>query len=98
MKHILILIITCIFFTGVSTAQKSDLVGSWLMTKAEVAGEIQTPYFVTEFNEDGKMLVMGMDIGTWEYNKNTNSIAMKSEFDKEGMFGHYYVYNLQAIK
>lgn len=81
-----------------STAQKSDLVGSWLMTKAEVAGEIQTPYFVTEFNVDGKMLVMGMDIGTWEYNKNNNSIAMKSEFDKKGMFGHYYVYNLQAIK
>lgn len=83
MKHILILIIPFIFFVGVSNAQKSDLIGSWLMTKAEVGGEVQTPYFVTEFNEEGKMIVMGMDAGTWEYNKSNNSIVMKSELDKD---------------
>ena len=83
MKKSALLIIVLITFADFANAQKSKLVGSWLMTKAEVNGEVETPYFVTEFQEDGKMLVMGMDAGSWEYNKSNNSIEMKSELDKD---------------
>lgn len=83
MKKSTLLIIVLIAFAGFANAQKSKLVGSWLMTKAEVNGELEKPYFVTEFEEDGKMLVMGMDAGTWEYNKSNNSIVMKSDLDKD---------------
>ena len=83
MKKSTLIIIVLIAFTGLANAQQSKLVGSWLMTKAEVNGELEKPYFVTEFQEYGKMLVMGMDAGTWEYNKSNNSIVMKSELDKD---------------
>jgi hypothetical protein len=59
------------------------LVGSWLMTKAEFDGKVETPYFITEFKEEGNFLVMGIDFGTWEYNKSKNSIVLNSELDKD---------------
>jgi len=83
MKKATLLVLVLISFSGITNAQKSKLVGSWLMTLAEVNGELEKPFFVTEFKEDGKMLVMGMDAGTWEYNKSNNSIVLKSELDKD---------------
>lgn len=83
MKHILLLVAALITFSGTINAQKSKLLGSWLMTKAEVDGHIEKPFFITEFNENGKFLIMGMDAGTWNYNKSNNSIVMKSELDKD---------------
>lgn len=83
MKNSALLIIILIAFTSLTNAQKSKLVGSWLMTKAEVGGQIEKPYFITDFNEDGKMIVMGMDAGTWTYNEKNNSIVMKSDLDKD---------------
>lgn len=64
-------------------AQQSKLVGSWLMTKAIVDGKIEQPYFITEFKDDGKFIVMGIDFGTWEYNSKKNSIILNSELDKD---------------
>ncbi|MCF8373872.1 MAG: hypothetical protein K9H64_19775 [Bacteroidales bacterium] len=82
MKKTAILILF-VAFAFSSNAQQSKLIGSWLMIKAEVAGEVQKPYFVTEYTDDGKMIVMGMDAGTWEYNKAGNTLVLKSEFDKD---------------
>lgn len=70
-------------FAGMTNAQKADLVGSWLMTKAEVNGKVETPYFITEFKHDGHFLIMGMDFGTWIYDNSDNSIQMTSEMDKD---------------
>ena len=83
MKKTKLLLIVLIALTGIVNAQKSKLVGSWLMTKAEVGSEVENPYFITEFNEDGKMIVMGMDAGTWDYDKNSHTIILKSELDKD---------------
>jgi len=83
MKKLTFLTIVLIAFAGIANAQKSKLVGSWLMTKAEVGGEVQNPYFITEFKEDGDFLVMGMDAGTWIFNEKSNSVVMKSELDKD---------------
>jgi hypothetical protein len=83
MKISTYLVLVLMAFTAIANAQKSKLVDSWLMTKADVNGKIEKPYFVTEFKDDGKFLVMGIDAGTWEYNKSNNSIVMKSEFDKD---------------
>jgi hypothetical protein len=66
-----------------ANAQKSELVGSWLMTKAEFDGKVETPYFITEFKEEGNFLLMGIDFGTWTYNSNDNSIQLKSALDKD---------------
>jgi hypothetical protein len=83
MKKTKLLLLVLLTFAAGAKAQESKLIGSWLMTKAEVNGEIQNPYFMTDFNEDGKMVVMGMDAGTWEYNKSNHSIVMQSELDKD---------------
>jgi hypothetical protein len=73
MKKAKLLIIVFLAFVGLANAQRHKLVGSWLMTKVEIGDEVQNPYFVTDFNDDGKMFVMGMDAGTWEYNKIMNT-------------------------
>jgi len=83
MKKLLFIMFVFMALAGITSAQKAELLGSWLMTKAEVNGEVQTPYFVTEFKEDGRFFVMGMDAGTWEFNTTENSIIMKSELDKD---------------
>ncbi len=83
MKKLSLLFFLIIILAGLANAQKPKLVGSWLMTKAEVNGKVQNPYFITDFNENGKMIVMGMDAGTWEYSKASNTIVMKSELDKD---------------
>ncbi len=83
MKKVFLFAILFLSVISIVNAQKPELVGSWLMTKAEVGNEIQNPYFVTEFNEDGTMMVMGMEAGTWDYNKTGNAIVMKSELDKD---------------
>jgi hypothetical protein len=83
MKNSVLLITVLIAFTGLTNAQQAEFVGSWLMTKAEVDGKIEKPYFITEFKENGEFLVMGVDAGTWEYNKAGNAVVMKSELDKD---------------
>lgn len=70
-------------FMGVLNAQKAKIVGEWLAVKVEVNGKIETPYMVKEYREDGKMIMMGIEIGTWGYNKKNNVIVMKSDFDKD---------------
>lgn len=83
MKHLLVILFTLVSFVQNSNAQNSKLVGSWLMTKVEAGGNVYNPYQITDFNEDGTFYVMGMDAGTWKYNKANNSIVMKSELDKD---------------
>lgn len=83
MKKTILIIILFISIIELANAQKSKLVGSWLMVKAEVGGEVQNPYFITEFKTDGNFLVMGIEAGAWEYDKASNAIVMKSELDKD---------------
>lgn len=82
-KKTILILFVFLAFAGSAYAQKSMLVGSWLMTKVEVNGKTETPYFITEFKEEGNFLVMGMDFGTWDCNKGDNSIQMTSEMDKD---------------
>ncbi len=82
MKKISILILLLIFST-VSNAQKEKLIGSWLMVKVEVNGTIEEPYFIMDFKENGKTEAMEMELGTWNYNEENNSIIMESAFDKD---------------
>jgi hypothetical protein len=77
---LLIIIITMAFL---SNAQTAKIAGNWLMTKAEVSGEIQEPNFITSLKENGDMVIMDMEAGTWKYDKKNNSIVMKSELDKD---------------
>ncbi len=79
---ITLIIIVCSFS---SKAQESKIIGSWLLTQVETAGEIENTCIVTEYTKDGKMIMMGMEFATWDYNKKSNEIEMKmkSDFDKD---------------
>mgnify|MGYP006995565590 CR=1 FL=1 len=83
MKKLIFISIALITFTGIINAQKSTIAGSWLITKVEVGERTQNPYQNAEFNEDGRFVMMGIEVGTWEYNKSNNAIVMKSDFDKD---------------
>ena len=80
-KHLLIIaLITCVGFLN---AQKKKIIGNWLVTQVEIAGEFQYPYQIANYTEDGKMIMMGMEVATWKYNKKSNEIEKKSDFDKD---------------
>lgn len=83
MKDLLLVFVALICFAELTNAQQSKLVGSWLITTVEINGDIQKPFQLTEFSKDGKMIMMGMEVGTWSYNKSRNAIDMKSVFDKD---------------
>ena len=83
MKKIYVIIITLLLVVGQSNAQKKELIGHWLATQVETQGEIENPYLLFNYTKDGKMMLMGMEIAKWQYNKKTNKIVMTSEFDKD---------------
>ncbi|MBN2789273.1 MAG: hypothetical protein JXR69_03715 [Candidatus Delongbacteria bacterium] len=78
-----VILLTVMILAVMINAQEAKIVGSWLMTKAEVGGDVQEPYYITEYQVDGKMIIMGMDAGTWKFNKEDNSIITESELDKD---------------
>lgn len=80
-KLILSLVLSSLILVGF--AQKTQITGSWLMTKAETPEDIQEPFQITDFNEDGTFYVMGWEAGTWEYDKSKHAILMQSELDKD---------------
>jgi len=82
MKKLSILVVL-LAFASLANAQTKKIIGSWLMTRVEVDGDVHEPYFITDFKESGKMEVMGMEAGTWKYDKATHSIVMESELDKD---------------
>jgi len=64
-------------------AQSPELAGRWLLAKAEIKGETVTPYQIFDFNTNGKLLAMGMEVGAWHFDKNTNKIVLQSKMDKD---------------
>ena len=72
-----------LFFVLTAFAQKSEIVGSWLMTKVETNDGVKEPYFITNFKEDGTMFAMGMEVGSWKFDKKANKIVMESTMDKD---------------
>jgi len=64
-------------------AQTDKIAGSWMMFRAETGDEVKEPYFVTDFTKDGKMVIMGMEMGTWKFDTKGNRISMASKVDKD---------------
>ena len=64
-------------------AQKSKIIGNWLLTKVEVNNKVHEPYFITNYKADGTLEMMGMEAGTWKFDEKANKIIMKSNFDKK---------------
>lgn len=82
MKKIIIIFIVFVYSFSLN-AQRSKIIGSWLVTKVEISGKIQQPYILKEYTKDGKMVMYGKEIGTWNYNRKRKEIVMKSVFDKD---------------
>ncbi len=77
------ILIAFITFSICANAQSEKISGSWLMTKVEKGGEPQEIYDPTDFAEDGNLMIFGMPLGTWKYQKKGNLIEMKSDMEKE---------------
>lgn len=82
MKKLLLAFTLVLMASGVF-AQKQKIIGSWMMTKAETNNGVKEPYFITDFNADGTMVVMGMPVGTWKYDKQKKAIVASSKVDKD---------------
>ena len=62
---------------------QNTVTGSWLLTKVEVNNNTHLPYYITDFNADGKIFAFGIELGTWQYAKAKKKLVMQSEFDKD---------------
>jgi len=93
MKKTLLLTLILLASLGTTYAQKAEIAGSWLLTKVEVDGEVQHPYFVSDFQESGAMIMMDIEIGTWEFNKKSNVIVIESPLF-EDLNGEMLILNL----
>lgn len=93
MKKPALLSLILLAFLGLTNAQNPEISGSWLLTKVEIDGEIEYPYFVSEFQESGALVMMGIEIGTWEFNKKSNVIVIESPIFEE-LNGEMLVLNL----
>lgn len=83
MKRTLLLALILFVFIGLSNAQKPEIIGTWLLERVEMDDEIQQPFMVNEFQKGGAMLMMGMEVATWKFNKKGDGIVLKSDFDKD---------------
>ncbi len=64
-------------------AQTSKISGRWLLTKVETQNGVDEPFFITDFNADGSMVMMDMDAGTWKYDKSKKAIFIFSQRNKK---------------
>ncbi len=55
-----------LFFTGILMAGKTDVKGSWIVTKVEKGDNISYPYQSLSFMPDGTLKIMEIPVGTWE--------------------------------
>lgn len=83
MKYRHIILVFLLTVSTITNAQREKIIGNWLITKIEVNGKIENNYAITQFKDDGKMLIMGIEIGTWDYQKSNNAIVLISDFDKD---------------
>lgn len=93
MKKTALLTLILLAFTVLTNAQLPEIAGSWLLTKVEIDGEIEHPYFVSDFKESGAMVMLGIEIGTWEFNKKSNVIVIESPLF-EDLNGEMLILNL----
>jgi len=81
--NIRVLLLTLLLFVLSAAAQNKKPLGRWLLTRAEINGKTVTPYQIFEFKEDGKLLAMGFEMGTWQYNAKSQRLVLKSDKDKD---------------
>lgn len=82
MKKITLLTVLLISFIVNIAAQQSVLVGEWLLEKTVSNKEVKNPYQITNFSEDGNLIIMGIPFATWKYNQGKKIINLHSDFDK----------------
>ncbi len=64
-------------------AQIPGVAGSWLMTTAEMKGKVSHPYQTADFRKDGKLAMMGIEVGNWKVDPKANRLIFQSKMDKD---------------
>lgn len=74
------LIILCSYSIN---AQKSNIVGNWLITKVESPTNTKHLFKIIEFSDRGRVMMKGVLIAAWRYNSRGNEIEMRSNVEKD---------------
>lgn len=83
MKNTHILFLALLLISVSSLAKNTPIVGEWILTKVEMEGKVEELYTKVNFKDDGYAEMEGRVFGTWEYNKKSKTITIKSEMVKE---------------
>ncbi len=82
MKKLLALILVAAFVVA-AQAQTPGVTGRWLMTTAEMKGKVNHPYQTADFRKDGKLVMMGIEMGSWKVDPKANQLILQSKLDKD---------------
>ena len=82
MKKLLALIVLAAFVVT-AQAQIHGVAGSWLMMTAEMKGKVSHPYQTADFRKDGRLIMMGIEVGNWKVDHKTNRLIFQSKMDKD---------------
>jgi len=70
-----------------------DIAGSYITVEVKKDNKVKHPYMQTIFEKDGKMMVMGMPMGTWKYDESKNIILITPVMNPSAVEKHSIVKN-----
>ena len=82
MKKILIVLLILAISSSL-IGQSNKIEGEWMLTTVKVEEKVYEPYYIINYRSDGVMVTMGIEVGSWKYNKAEHSIVTESPLEKE---------------
>lgn len=80
MKRIVAALLLLIAAQGVSIAQSAEIEGVWKMYETSFAGEPEEVSVTMTFTSDGKLLLGGLEKGSWSSDISKGTLTIESEF------------------
>ena len=83
MTRFVFIILAWMFSVNIVLGKNSSVAGDWLLIKVEAKDGPQEPYMPVSFKENGDFELMGMKMGTWEFDKKAKTVKIVSQRFKE---------------
>lgn len=78
-KHLIFLVFALLLS---NLYAQENIIGSWLVTKAQNGEKVQQPYYTQDFREDGSLWVADTNFGTWQYTKD-KTLLVQTQKNKQ---------------
>ncbi len=83
MTRFVFIILAWMFSVNMVLGKNSSVAGDWLLIKVEAKDGPHEPYMPVSLKENGDFELMGMKMGTWEFDKKAKTVKIVSQQFKE---------------